>query len=686
MKPSSNDTFRFLQAHRPVLEAGDYTITLTLQDEKSQAMLWATPPTRSAEFSIAGDRLTLHPALLRSCFPPPGAHGEFHGVLPHLIFHRSTLPWERRACDTEADGPPWFALVCFHGDQAPAISVVRAATLVEKTADAPADSSAPTYSWRRRAESADDPDAAVTVIDVPRAIADDLLPPWNELPLTAHVRTVTYSGQGSPGGEEAGDDADELDGGDTSESEHLDANTEECALVVSRDLILATATPQHWVVHLVSLEEAYVNSGDAPSFRWSANSSCSAVRLVSLFHWEFTCEAKKPDFAATAKALDVGPFRLPEAVFKGAPPRAQVLAAQGSVPLPHPRRDGGQDVAWVRGPLVPWTGPSQGPPAVMPLPARSADALVVLERGLGMADLTYAVAWELGRMSALANRSFSTRYATWKRARAGSAARLRAQIDSALLPAPTGASSAPIPDLPAEVTTFFRSLATLGTVPPIHLVPHRDLLPLESMRVVRVDTTWVECLLDGAQAIGRHSAHEAARDATGAGVVAAGLVGVILRSSLVEDHPDLEVHGWKGPDTEAGALLDIVLDRKLGPGTRLVLFGGEPTRVSLGLPPTVLHFGFDVNGHEVTVVRRSTDPNAAAVTVQLATSLSGSDGAPGHDVAAVVFAADDPTRACVHLDRVAAALDLPKDSDFPKLVADLMESAPRVDFDLTGGT
>jgi hypothetical protein len=581
---------------------------------------------------------------------------------------------------------PWFALVCFHGDKAPKITNVPASALGVKVAGERSGSSATAYTWHPTAETTDDPNEAVSVIDVDRAVADDLLPPWTELPLTAHVRTVTYTGQGSPGGEEAGDDADELDGGDTSEAEHLGNSTEECAVVVSRDLILATDAPQHWVVHLVSLEEAYVKSDEQASFRWSAEASGGSVRLVSLFHWEFTCEAEKPDFAKTAKALDVGPFRLPATAFEGAPARAQVLAAQGSVPLPHPRRDGGQDVAWVRGPLVPWTGPKQVPPAVLPLPARSADALVVLERGLGMADLTYAVAWELGRMSALANRSFSTRYATWKRARAGSAARLRAQFDSALLPAPPGAAAAPAPDLPPEVAQFLRSLATLRAVPPTHLVPHRDLLRPESMRVVRVDTAWVECLLDGAQAIGRHSAHEAARDATASGVAAAGLVGVLLRSGLVEDHPDLEVHGWTGQDSEGCAPLDVVLDRKLGPGTRLVLFGGEPTRVSLGLPPTVLHFGLDVDGQRVTLVRRSTDPKVPPTTVTLSTSPSGSAEAAAPPAPAVEFAKDDPTRAFVHLDRVAAALGIALPADFPKLVADLMESAPRVDFNLTGGT
>jgi hypothetical protein len=200
------------------------------------------------------------------------------------------------------------------------------------------------------------------------------------------------------------------------------------------------------------------------------------------------------------------------------------------------------------------------------------------------------------------------------------------------------------------------------------------------MRLVRVDTTWIECLLDGAQAIGRHSAHEAARDGAATVVEPAGYVGVLLRSALVEDHPDLEIHGWNIDDSPTAAPVGVVLDRKLTVATRLVLFAAEPTRVSLGLPPTVLHFGLDVNPalQTATVVRHSPDRAVPPERVSLTTSW-GSSSAP-----AVLV--DGPTRASACLDRVAKelGLDPQQPADFAKFVADLMESAPRVDFLLKG--
>jgi hypothetical protein len=657
MTPSNRDRFRFYKDHRPEFEAGDYRLTVTLQQQG--AKIWGKPeeprkadetsdkpdntstsdmPVRTAEFSVAGDRFTLHPALLRSCYPPPSAHGAFDGVLPHVIFHRSTLPWEREA---GAGGKgkasdPWLALLLFRGYEAPGVTNKKASALEVKL------------------ELGDDPDQPVSLIEVDAA----QLPTPAEGKFLAHAREVEFVGGGDA--EVAGDDADVLDGGDHSEVEAGGApNSEICAVVVGNRIVLATETPQPWVVHLVSLEHRLPSAGGDKT----------RVVVVSLFHWEFVANPGEADFDGTVRALDRSAFRLPAEVLPTeVPPRAKTLLDRGSVPLPHHLREGGGAVSWYRGPLLPWTT-NADPPVELPLPARSSDSLSLFEPELDMLDVSYATAWELGRLSALADRGFALRLTDWKRARARSASRLRGELDVALLPHPAvDDPKSAVSALPVEVRRFLAGLATLRAVPPSHLVPHPLLLPENSMRIVRVDTTWVECLLDGALSIGRHSAHEAARDAHVDAAVPRGSLGVLLRTPLVDHHPELEVRGWRKVEGGEARAIRPVCDRTLGAGVRLVCFSEDPDTVTVGLPPTVLHFGFTVTRSEGTVTGLTIErrvANGSGPPVVEETKLHGAEywDASGR----------------VHLDQIAA---LVAGGSVDRLAADLMESAPCVTFEL----
>src|SRR4051812_7634886 len=44
---------------------------------------------------VSGERFTIRGTEIDSVFPPNNATGEFDGVLPHVVFTRTTLPWER---------------------------------------------------------------------------------------------------------------------------------------------------------------------------------------------------------------------------------------------------------------------------------------------------------------------------------------------------------------------------------------------------------------------------------------------------------------------------------------------------------------------------------------------------------------------------------------------------------------
>src|ERR1700678_3170352 len=85
-------TIRFHQASPPALPPGEYTLQVTQKlgsARISQDFAADTP------FTVSGPRFYLKPDEVYSVYPPAGQFGQFDNALPHIVFTRRTLPWER---------------------------------------------------------------------------------------------------------------------------------------------------------------------------------------------------------------------------------------------------------------------------------------------------------------------------------------------------------------------------------------------------------------------------------------------------------------------------------------------------------------------------------------------------------------------------------------------------------------
>lgn len=204
-------------------------------------------------------------------------------------------------------------------------------------------------------------------------------------------------------------------------------------------------------------------------------------------------------------------------------------------------------------------------------------------------------------------------------------------------------------DVPTDITAWLGRLHTLIGVPFPYLVPDEGMLPPESIRFFRLDTAWVEALIDGAFSIGRNLTSAADTEAlapslagppvrpslvldqalhpqvTSESRIAAPLrrrraatrpagplavadgppvpqpwYGFILRSSVVADYPGLGVNIYpKGhsPD-DKGAEIILLPVRRLDllgekSDTLFCLVEGEPYHVDIHEAPEVLHYGID---------------------------------------------------------------------------------------------
>jgi hypothetical protein len=345
------------------------------------------------------------------------------------------------------------------------------------------------------------------------------------------------------------------------------------------------------IVHLVSVEGRYTDAGD-----FDFRNATGPIRLVSLKSWRFACLDKEGSFKGLVRDLGVGELRMPP-LNQGS---AQFAAAEGffktgAVPMRHLMRQGNRTISWYHGPLTP--GPGLGAVAAS-LPARAADALVRYNATYGMFDVSYAAAWELGRLLALQSRSFAIGLARWKREHA-------AWVKDVQQPVPAylrGDARPPHLELPKEVAGWFDDVALLQGVPFRYLVPDEQMLPPGSIRFFQVDRDWVACLLDGAFSIGRVLGKDIEYDAKDrqhhlAGRTKIQLSGVLIRSEVVAGWSGLRVDGYDVAMRDVNTPSKPALPKRrmalLSHSVLLCLFEGVVQTVDLHLRPQTLHFGLD---------------------------------------------------------------------------------------------
>jgi hypothetical protein len=199
------------------------------------------------------------------------------------------------------------------------------------------------------------------------------------------------------------------------------------------------------------------------------------------------------------------------------------------------------------------------------LPIRTADELVYYDDTYGMFDVSYAAAWELGRLLALQSKSFAINLYRWKRSHIRKLKDAETQLASLPFDGPTAAL-----ELPEIVSSWFENLILLEGVPFSYLVPDERMLPAESIRFFQIDPIWIECLVDGAFSIGRvlESDHELDRSHKENhldDVLPERSSGFLLRSDVVAGWPDLQVDGYDEPIQNDHSVLQKVRLFELNP-------------------------------------------------------------------------------------------------------------------------
>ena len=537
----------FVQFSQAPLTVGDYQITVTQAVNIRGAD--QTPFTATRFFRVSGLRSAVTPADVHDVFPPKDSLGEHSNVLPHIVLNGSTRPWQRRADPARSD-VSWLALLLFDEAEQPASTIVTLADLRAASQGSP---------WfpGLAAESGEDPTAKVTVVDVRASLLRSILPSVAELGYLAHVRRSL-------------DDSNQVAG-------------DELGVVIGNRL---PAAGKRSVMHLVSIEGRCQNG----AFNYQQAADGDLIRLVSLTSWSFACADEEQRF--TPLLLNVDPFT--NGVAKGpatmqlAPTANQAVngfLSMGYVALPHTLREKSQTVSWYHGPLAPWNNAS-----AVTLPVRAADELVRFYPSNGLFDVSYAAAWELGRLLTLKSRQAAASLYSLK---VGYQQQLL-QAEQHILHLPFSPPSLHVEDSDVAdiVDAWFEDLNLLRGVPFNYLAPDERLLPRESMRFFYLDPVWIDCLLDGAFSIGRVTSTDFENDQTfedrpaNSGTI----TGFLLRSDAVTGWPAMEVSAQDANHND----LPLLRRDLVSAGVLLCLFKGEISTVAVRQKAETQHFGLDV--------------------------------------------------------------------------------------------
>lgn len=552
----------FVQNHRPHLLSGDYKIWVSQSLEISTKSAKKTFVPAARKFSVLGPRFTLDPGVIRGVFPPAGSLGEHSNVLPHINFHRSSLPWERTP-DLSNLKMPWLALLVFDQSELVGKKVAKDGTAIGESKltlgkvstpkncvlklDKKGSNNKENWRWTlaptklkdnksgKSSEELLSPEFAyetgqhsgdpVSVIEIAGDLLKKLLPSKKEAQLLTHVRQPT-------------DDLGKSIG-------------EPIPTVLANRLPRSNRSS---VVHLILLEGRYNTrhkssryddqQGDLGEI-WDIDDDNAFVRLVSLKSWRFTCLGEEHSFKGLLEGINRTPstLRLPSPVETGA---STPFLEQGYVAVPHEMRQGNRSVSWYHGPFAPGRVSGNGVKET----TRSADQLMRYNPDNAMFDVSYAAAWELGRLLTVQNNKVAVSLHEWKRRHRHLQQRQQAKRELEHLPIvgqPAAAS------LPQDIVQWFEDLAVLRGVPFNYLIPDERMLPAESIRFFQVDPQWVRCLHDGVMSIGfTQTSDKKPGDVADWDILEnphAMMSGFMLRSEVVSGWPDLLIEAYAEVNT-----------------------------------------------------------------------------------------------------------------------------------------
>ncbi|KAF2467763.1 uncharacterized protein BDR25DRAFT_327037 [Lindgomyces ingoldianus] len=433
LAPGEQELFSY---YRPSLAAGQYTIIVS-QDVESPAQApnrshgWidgqtlSPKPATSQSFRVNAPQFALPENAVRSRFPPDG-YGAPVETLPHLVFNDPHLPWERVGSSVSSkdvkehrNSVPWLALLVFSQDELVLTDKELADMFGQSSSvEKPVKQSA-TFEVAVKASELrqvpgtvfpitnnNDPeteDATVNAIFLKPALFNELVRTYGEdgkpadkqqkadvsrYKYLAHVRNINTAGMPEAGRQETG----------------------LFSVVLShRTGPLGLTEPAPVTVHLVSIE-------DVENLAVYPAPDGQRIALPSLQSWTYNClPPNAPDLRSQMRHLGdtLEMLRVPKPIldklsYSGDASKVKIAdrLRDGYTLTRYRLQTGEVSSAMLRGALTPTYVPRPLSERFKSLSLAGSD-LEIFDPTVGLMDLTYSAAWQLGKALAIADQGFS---------------------------------------------------------------------------------------------------------------------------------------------------------------------------------------------------------------------------------------------------------------------------------------
>lgn len=379
MKTQEFGKIKYMSKCSPPLYTGEYTVSL---EQEILEPTSKTMPTSSTTFFVETPQFTIPPSLIYNTFPANGSSGNYENTLPHILFNDKTFPWRRRFTESDED-TPWLALVCFCENELPQLKQM---TIQELISSKDTDVFCPSYEFHHRTSEKDTD--KVLVMDVPMKMVTDIFPRAEELAYLSHVRVTDMY--------DKNDELIQLDG---------------YFSTVMCNRFPVSSEAGVWNTAALLSVEGYKEI--LPSIKnTSLETEYRYVRFVVLHSFKFfSCCLDYLGFRGTMETLDSNVLYLRNSNTDESDQDVNNLFKKGYVPLEHLTRSGEKTVSIYRGAFVPYEVEDK-----KLMECLTADAEILYDPLVGIFDMSYSAAWQLGRLMALKNKSIAKLIFEWRRA------------------------------------------------------------------------------------------------------------------------------------------------------------------------------------------------------------------------------------------------------------------------------
>ena len=371
--------------------------------------------TSTKQFRTSGSPYSLDPTAVNSFYPPAG-HADYWNVLPHVLFNNPQAPWmfQGSPADKPDDPTPWLGLLVFTEDELTPWSDQLS------TLNIPNLQRTPTFAYNLQikdlvgASSVSQPipinddtrhdETQVQAIFVQGDLYSNLFGLYDD---TSNAKAKEGNTQPSLTRYKYMSHVRKFNSSGLANQDALSA-TELAVTISPRTGPSSITGPQIAHAHLISL------AGIAGNSNMNLNADQPAA-LISLYSWSFTY-IPPLSFAAQAAFEHLGttlqPLRLPDPTLAAVKAvtanetqadswvKLKMLAGYSLVNYRTPT--GEQTIALNRSILSPVKGDAFDFP-----PSSSGSDLAIVDESSGFLDLTYQLAWELGRTMAVGDRTFA---------------------------------------------------------------------------------------------------------------------------------------------------------------------------------------------------------------------------------------------------------------------------------------